>query len=46
MVSVVGIYHLVISVGDFAKSKEFYAPLMEFLGVNKSMDDFVGRPAH
>ena len=32
MVRVVGIDHLVISVGDFEKSKEFYAPLMEFLG--------------
>jgi catechol 2,3-dioxygenase-like lactoylglutathione lyase family enzyme len=32
MVRVVGIDHLVISVGDFGKSKEFYAPLMEFLG--------------
>jgi catechol 2,3-dioxygenase-like lactoylglutathione lyase family enzyme len=32
MVRVVGIDHLVISVGDFETSKEFYAPLMEFLG--------------
>ena len=32
MVRVVGIDHLVISVGDFEKSKSFYAPLMEFLG--------------
>ena len=32
MVRVVGIDHLVISVGDFAKSKSFFAPLMEFLG--------------
>ena len=32
MVSVTGIDHLVVSVGDFEKSKEFYAPLMEFLG--------------
>ena len=32
MVRVVGIDHLVISVGDFAKSKAFYAPLMKFLG--------------
>jgi len=32
MVRVVGIDHLVVSVGDFAKSKAFYAPLMEFLG--------------
>ena len=34
MVRVVGIDHLVISVGDFAKSKSFYAPLMKFLGVD------------
>lgn len=32
MVRVVCIDHLVISVGDFAKSKAFYAPLMKFLG--------------
>jgi catechol 2,3-dioxygenase-like lactoylglutathione lyase family enzyme len=32
MVSVVGVDHLVISVGDFHKSKSFYAPLMQFLG--------------
>ena len=32
MVSVLGVDHLVISVGDFDKSKAFYAPLMEFLG--------------
>jgi catechol 2,3-dioxygenase-like lactoylglutathione lyase family enzyme len=32
MVRVVGVDHLVISVGDFEKSKAFYAPLMEFLG--------------
>ena len=32
MVRVVGIDHLVISVGDFEKSKSFYAPLMAFLG--------------
>ncbi|HAH66108.1 MAG TPA: glyoxalase [Rhizobiales bacterium] len=32
MVRVVGIDHLVVSVGDFEKSKAFYAPLMEFLG--------------
>lgn len=32
MVKVVGVDHLVISVGDFAKSKAFYAPLMQFLG--------------
>jgi catechol 2,3-dioxygenase-like lactoylglutathione lyase family enzyme len=32
MVRVVGVDHLVLSVGDFQKSKKFYAPLMEFLG--------------
>ena len=32
MVRVVGVDHLVISVGDFEKSKAFYTPLMEFLG--------------
>jgi catechol 2,3-dioxygenase-like lactoylglutathione lyase family enzyme len=32
MVRVVGIDHLVIRVGDFEKSKAFYAPLMKFLG--------------
>ncbi len=32
MVRVTGIDHLVVSVGDFATSKAFYAPLMEFLG--------------
>jgi catechol 2,3-dioxygenase-like lactoylglutathione lyase family enzyme len=32
MVRVVGIDHLVVSVGDFETSKAFYAPLMEFLG--------------
>ena len=32
MVEVVGVDHLVVSVGNFEKSKKFYAPLMEFLG--------------
>jgi catechol 2,3-dioxygenase-like lactoylglutathione lyase family enzyme len=32
MVQVVGIDHLVISVGDFETSKAFYVPLMELLG--------------
>jgi catechol 2,3-dioxygenase-like lactoylglutathione lyase family enzyme len=32
MVEVVGVDHLVLSVGDFEKSKKFYAPLMQFLG--------------
>jgi catechol 2,3-dioxygenase-like lactoylglutathione lyase family enzyme len=31
MVRVTGIDHLVVSVGDFEKSKAFYAPLMAFL---------------
>jgi catechol 2,3-dioxygenase-like lactoylglutathione lyase family enzyme len=32
MVRVTGIDHLVLSVGDFKRSKVFYTPLMEFLG--------------
>jgi catechol 2,3-dioxygenase-like lactoylglutathione lyase family enzyme len=32
MERVVGIDHLVVSVGDFETSKAFYAPLMRFLG--------------
>jgi catechol 2,3-dioxygenase-like lactoylglutathione lyase family enzyme len=32
MVRVLGVDHLVLSVGDFETSKAFYAPLMEFLG--------------
>jgi catechol 2,3-dioxygenase-like lactoylglutathione lyase family enzyme len=32
MVQVQGIDHLTISVGNFKKSKAFYAPLMRFLG--------------
>ena len=32
MPRVVGIDHLVLSVGDFARSKEFYAKLLGFLG--------------
>jgi catechol 2,3-dioxygenase-like lactoylglutathione lyase family enzyme len=32
MVQVLGVDHLVLSVGDFATSKAFYAPLMEILG--------------
>jgi catechol 2,3-dioxygenase-like lactoylglutathione lyase family enzyme len=32
MVRVVGIDHLVLSVGDFARSKEFYKELLGFLG--------------
>jgi len=34
MVRVLGVDHLVISVGDFEKSKSFYVPLMEFLGLD------------
>jgi len=33
MPRVVGIDHLVLSVGDFARSKEFYGKLLKFLGV-------------
>ena len=32
MPRVVGIDHLVLSVGDFARSKEFYGKLLKFLG--------------
>ena len=32
MVRVLGVDHLVVSVGDFQKSKAFDAPLMAFLG--------------
>ena len=32
MPRVVGIDHLVLSVGDFARSKEFYGKLLRFLG--------------
>jgi catechol 2,3-dioxygenase-like lactoylglutathione lyase family enzyme len=32
MPRVVGIDHLVLSVGDFDRSKAFYARLLEFLG--------------
>jgi hypothetical protein len=39
MVQVQGIDHLTISVGNFAKSKAFYAPLMEFLGFERQYDD-------
>jgi catechol 2,3-dioxygenase-like lactoylglutathione lyase family enzyme len=44
MVRVVGVDHLVISVGDFKKSKAFYAPLMEFLGfeIEAEYDDMIG----
>ena len=40
MVRVVGVDHLVVSVGDFEKSKAFYAPLMEFLGFDVEYTDY------
>ena len=44
MVQVTGIDHLVLSVGDFAKSKAFYAPLMAFLdfGVEAEYEGMMG----
>ena len=44
MVRVTGVDHLVISVGDFEKSKAFYAPLMAFLGfgVEAEYDGMMG----
>jgi catechol 2,3-dioxygenase-like lactoylglutathione lyase family enzyme len=44
MVRVLGVDHVVTSVGDFAKSKAFYTPLMEFLGfeVEAEYDDMTG----
>jgi catechol 2,3-dioxygenase-like lactoylglutathione lyase family enzyme len=44
MVRVVGIDHLTVSVGDFDKSKSFYAPLMAFLGfdVEAEYDGMMG----
>jgi catechol 2,3-dioxygenase-like lactoylglutathione lyase family enzyme len=38
MASVVGIDHLVLSVGDFARSKEFYGKLLRFLGFKLKYD--------
>jgi catechol 2,3-dioxygenase-like lactoylglutathione lyase family enzyme len=38
MTSVVGIDHLVLSVGDFARSKEFYGKLLRFLGFKLKHD--------
>jgi catechol 2,3-dioxygenase-like lactoylglutathione lyase family enzyme len=35
---VVGIDHLVLSVGDFARSKEFYDQLLRFLGFKRKYD--------
>jgi catechol 2,3-dioxygenase-like lactoylglutathione lyase family enzyme len=44
MVRVTGIDHLVVSVGDFKKSKAFYGPLMEFLdfGVEAEYEGMMG----
>lgn len=44
MVRVTGIDHLVVSVGDFEKSKAFYGPLMEFLdfGVEAEYEGMMG----
>jgi len=44
MVQVLGVDHLVISVGDFETSKAFYAPLMAFLGfaVEAEYDGMMG----
>jgi catechol 2,3-dioxygenase-like lactoylglutathione lyase family enzyme len=38
MPRVVGIDHLVLSVGDFERSKEFYAKLLKFLGFKFKYD--------
>ncbi len=38
MPRVVGIDHLVLSVGDFARSKEFYDKLLRFLGFKRKYD--------
>ena len=38
MPRVVGIDHLVLSVGDFARSKEFYDKLLRFLGFKLKHD--------
>ncbi|HEX3504483.1 MAG TPA: VOC family protein [Xanthobacteraceae bacterium] len=38
MPRVVGIDHLVLSVGDFERSKEFYGKLLEFLGFKLKYD--------
>ena len=44
MPRVVGIDHLVLSVGDFARSKAFYQKLLRFLGfrLKHDMDGFAG----
>ena len=38
MPKVVGIDHLVLSVGDFARSKDFYGKLLKFLGFKLKYD--------
>jgi len=38
MLRVVGIDHLVLSVGDFARSKDFYGKLLKFLGFKLKHD--------
>jgi catechol 2,3-dioxygenase-like lactoylglutathione lyase family enzyme len=38
MPRVVGVDHLVLSVGDFARSKEFYRKLLDFLGFKLKYD--------
>ena len=38
MVRVVGVDHIVLSVGDFARSKEFYRRLLGFLGFKLKYD--------
>jgi catechol 2,3-dioxygenase-like lactoylglutathione lyase family enzyme len=44
MPRIVGIDHLVLSVGDFARSKEFYGKLLDFLGfkLKHEYDDMAG----
>ena len=44
MVRVVGIDHLVVRVGDYARSKAFYGRLFEFLGfeISDEYDDAIG----
>src|SRR5262249_47170143 len=39
MVRVTGIDHLVVSVGDFERSKAFYAPLLELIGFGFDAED-------
>jgi Glyoxalase/Bleomycin resistance protein/Dioxygenase superfamily len=38
MVRVVGVDHIVLSVGDFARSREFYRRLLGFLGFKLKYD--------